>query len=144
MPDFDITTQAVNDTAPIHLKNAAGELLYADKERTKPIRIIVYGPGSDAYGVVEARQSARAVKRMQENDGKIVAVPHEDRVRETADDLATITVRFENFSYPPAKGAEGPALFAAVYSDQKLGFIARQVTKFVGDWGNFALASAES
>lgn len=134
---LDITTQAVDDTATIHIKNAAGELLYADVERTKPVQIIIHGPGSDAYGIVEARQSARTVKRMQDNDGKITVAPHEDRLRETAEDLAAITVRFDNFSYPPAGDATGPKLFAAVYADQRLGFITKQVTKFVADWGNF-------
>lgn len=141
---FDITTQAVADTATIHLKNAAGELLFADAERTKPVEIIIYGPGSKAYGIVEARQSARAVKRMQDNDGKITVAPFEERVRETAEDLAAITVDFRNFTYPPANGAQGAELFTAVYADQKLGFIAKQVTKFVADWGNFKTASPVS
>jgi hypothetical protein len=141
---FDITTQAVEDTATIHLKNAAGELLYADAERTKPVQIVIYGPGSKAFGLVDARQSARAVKRMQDNDGRVTVAPFEDRVRETAEDLAAITVRFENFSYPPAGKADGAELFAAVYADQKIGFIAKQVTKFVADWGNFKAASPAS
>jgi hypothetical protein len=141
---LDITTQAVSDTAVIHIKNAAGEPLYADEARTKPAQIVVYGPGSKAYGVVEARQSARAVKRMQDNDGKITVATPEERIRETAEDLAAITVRFENFTYPPAGKAEGAELFAAVYADPKLGFIAKQVTKTLGDWGNFKPASPGS
>lgn len=139
---FDITSQAVADTATIHIKNAAGELLYADAERTKPVQIVIYGPGSKPFGLVEARQSARAVKRMQDNDGKITLPPFEDRVRETAEDLAAITVRFENFAYPPAGKAEGAELFAAVYADQKLGFIAKQVQKTVADWSSFLPGSA--
>jgi len=139
---LDITTAAVEETATIHIKNAAGELLYADAERKLPVQIVIYGPGSDAFGVVEARQSARAVKRMQDNDGKISVAPYEQRVRETAEDLAAITVRFENFSYPPAGDAKGQKLFEAVYADKKLGFITRQVSKFVADWGNFKPGSA--
>lgn len=141
---LDITTQAVDDTATIHVKNAAGELLYADAERKKPVQIIIYGPGSAAFGLVESRQTARAVKRMQDNDGKITAAPFEERVREAAEDLAAITVRFENLSYPPAGKAEGAELFTAVYADPKLGFIAKQVTRFVADWGNFKAASPGS
>lgn len=137
---FDITTQSVDDTAVIHVKTAAGELLYADAERTKPVQIIIYGPGSKAYGLVESRQSARAVKRMQDNDGKISVAPFEERQRETAEDLAAITLRFENFAYPPAGKAEGAELFTAVYAEAKLGFIAKQVAKFVADWGNFKAA----
>ncbi len=134
---FDITKEAVEDTATIHVKNAGGELLFADADRTEPVQIVIYGPGSKAYGLVESRQSTRAVKRMQDNDGKITVAPFEDRQREAAEDLAAITVRFENFTYPPADKAEGTELFTAVYADAKLGFIAKQVAKFVADWGNF-------
>lgn len=141
---FDITTQSVAETATIHVKNAAGELLYADAERKKPLEIVIFGPGSAAYGVVEARQSARAVKRMQENDGKMTVAPYEDRIRDTAEDLAAITVEFRHFGYPPAGDAKGAKLFAAFYADQTLGFITRQVTKHVGDWGNFTPVSAAS
>ena len=141
---FDITSQAVNDTATIHVKNAAGEPLYADEAREKPVQIVIYGPGSKAHGTVEARQASRALKRMQDNDGKITAPTAEERVKETAEDLAALTLRFENFEYPPANGAQGVELFEAVYRDQKLGFIARQVTKAIGDWGNFLSGSAAS
>lgn len=139
---FDITSQAVVDTATIHIKNAAGEPLYADEAREQPVQIIVYGPGSKAHGAVEARQSSRALKRMQDNDGKITAPTAEERIKETAEDLAALTVRFENFAYPPAGDAQGAELFEAVYRDQKLGFIVRQVAKHLADWGNFRPGSA--
>jgi hypothetical protein len=141
---FNIATAAVAATAPLHIKSADGEPLYADDKRTVPMRIIVHGPGSKAYGAVESRQSARALKRMQDNDGKITAATQEERVAETAEDLASITIAFEGFEYQPPEG--GPALvgadmFRAAYADQGLGFITKQVTKFVGDWGNFKAAS---
>ncbi len=141
---LDITTQAATDTATIHVKNAAGETLYADAERTKPVQIVVNGPGSKAYAAVESRQSARALKRMADNDGKITGATAEERLKETAEDLAAITVRFENFTYPPAGDAQGADLFEAVYRDQKLGFITRQVSKHVADWANFTAGSATS
>ncbi len=141
---LNIALLAVTSTAALHLKNPAGELLFADAERTLPVRILVHGPGSKAYGVVESRQSARTLKRMQDNDGKITAATPEERVAETAEDLAAITSGFENFEYQP-EGAETPIsgedLFRSVYANQGLGFITRQVTKFVGDWGNFSAAS---
>lgn len=136
---MDITTQAVSDTATIHVKNAAGEPLYSDG---KPVQIVINGPGSKAFGVVESRQSARAIKRMQDNDGKVTAATPEERVAQTAEDLAALTVRFENLNYPPAGDAQGAELFAAVYRDPTLGFITRQVSKFVSDWGNFTPGSA--
>ena len=134
---FDITSQAVNEAATIHIKSAAGELLYADEARTLPVRIRIYGPGSKAAGLVDARQSSRAVRRMQDNDGKITVAPFEERLQETAEDLAALTIDFENVLYPPAGDARGAELFTAVYADQSLGFIVKQVKQFLGDWGNF-------
>ncbi|UAK25866.1 hypothetical protein [Sphingomonas nostoxanthinifaciens] len=136
---MDITTQAVADTASIHIKGANGAFLY---DGDKPVRIVVYGPGSKAFSAVEARQSARALKRMQDNDNKISIASPEQRASEEAEDLAAITVRFENLSYPPAGKADGAELFEALYRDPKLGFIPKQVTKFVADWGNFMPGSA--
>jgi len=142
---FDITTQAVADTTTIHVKNANGEPLYADGEaREKPVQIVVYGPGSKAYATVEARQTARSLKRMNDNEGKITAPTAEEQIAEAAEDLATLTASFNNFSYPPAGDAQGTALFEAVYRDQKLGFITRQVSKAVRDWGLFKPGSAAS
>ncbi len=131
-----ISSLAVAETAAIHLKGPTGELLYGDAERTKPVRIIVFSPGSAAFDALESRQSARTVKRLKANDGEIVAIGAEDRRRDTAEDLATITAAFENFEHddPSLSGYE---LFKAVYADPRLGFIAKQVSKFIGDWGNF-------
>lgn len=134
---FDITTQAVADTAPIHLKSATGEPLYADAERTKPVQIIMHSPGSKAFSAVETAQSARAVKRLKANDGELSATSAEERLQQTAEDLAALTVRFENFTYPPAGDAQGAELFKAFYADPKLGHFAKQVSKFVTEWSNF-------
>jgi hypothetical protein len=135
---LDITTQAVEETAFIHLKDAKGDRLFSDG---KPVGITIYGPGSPAYSVVEGRQTTRSLKRMNDNEGKITAASPDERRVETAEDLAAITVSLENFSYPPAGTAQGAALFQALYSDRTLGFIVKQVTKAVADWGNFSAAS---
>ena len=136
---LNIATLGVAATAAIHVKNAAGEPLYADDERTLPVRIIVHSPGSKAYGVVEARQTARVMKRANDNDGKFTAATPEERIVETAEDLASITVAFENFTY--GENLTGEELYRAVYLDPALGFIVKQVNKFSGEWGNFSAAS---
>ncbi|WP_231420875.1 hypothetical protein [Sphingomonas sp. Leaf205] len=141
---FNIAALAVAATAPLHVKSPTGEPLYADAERKLPILIHLYGPGSEIAGVIESRQSSRALKRMQDNDGKITAASREERITETSHDLASLTARFENFEYQPDGATEpltGEALFRAVYADQSLGFITKQVAKFFGDWGNFSAAS---
>lgn len=133
---MDILTQAVADTGALHLKNAKGEYMY---DGDKPVRVIVHAPGSKAFGAIEARQTQRAVRRMQDNDGKINLPEPEVRAAEEAEDLAAITVRFENLTLGDKTGDE---LARAVYSEPKLGFINRQVLKFINDWGNFTGGSA--
>jgi len=133
---MDILSQAVSDTATIHVKSAAGEPLYSDG---KPVRITIYGRGSKQYAVVEARQTARAIKRMHDNDGKITAATPEERVQETAEDLADLTATFENIEYGELQGQE---LFRAVYAEPRLGFIVDQMTRVLKDWGNFKPGSA--
>lgn len=137
---LNIATLAVAATAALHLKTADGEALY---DGEKPVRILVHGPGSRAYGVVEGRQTARAVKRMNENEGKLTAGTPEERRIETAEDLASITIGFENFTYGDGS-LQGEDLFKAVYNDPALGFVTKQVTKFIGDWANFRPASVVS
>lgn len=139
---MDITTIAVADTAAIHLKDARGEPLF-DKD-SNPVRIHVFGPGSKQFAAIEAKQSARALKRIQDNDGKATIAAPDQRAKETAEDLAAITARFENLTYPPAGDKQGAELFEALYLDRTLGFLTRQVTKFVDDWGNFSGGSATS
>lgn len=135
---MDVSTLKVADTASIHVKNAAGEPLY---DGDQPVRIVVHGPGSRAYSAVEARQTSRALKRMNDNEGKLTAPTAEERVAETAEDLAAITVAFDNLTYGDKKGSD---LFQAVYADPQLGFITAQVTKFLRDWGNFQTGSSAS
>lgn len=140
---FDIASLAVADTATIHLKSATGEPLYADAERTKPIRITIYSPGTKAFSTLETKQSARFVQRSKANDGAMSVITSEERIRDTAEDLATITASFENFTYGDGS-LQGQALFEAVYADPKLGFIPKQVVKVLGDWGAFSGKSQAS
>lgn len=137
---LNIATLAVAATAALHVKSADGTPLY---DGEKPVRIILHSPGSRAYGTVESRQTARAVKRMNENEGKLTAASSEERLAETAEDLASVTVAFEGFTYGDGS-LQGEDLFRAVYADPALGFITRQVTKFIGDWSNFKAASGAS
>lgn len=137
---LDISAEAVSDTGFLHLKDARGNLLFdADKN---PVGITLYGPSSPAYAIVEGRQTTRAVNRRNEADGKLALATPDQARAETAEDLATITVSFDNFTYPAAGDAKGAALFQALYADPKFGFVIPQVNKFIGNWGNFSVASA--
>ena len=135
---MDVNSLKAADRGTIHVKNASGEPLY---DGDKPVLIHVHGPGSRAYGTVESRASARALKRLNDNEGKITAPTAEERVAETAEDLAELTIGFDGLT---SGELTGKALFLAVYSDPRLGFIAKQVSKHVADWGNFKPGSGAS
>ena len=60
-----IASLAVAATAFLHLKGPDGAFLYDGKEK---VGIDLYGPGSPEFAQVEERQSARALKRMQDTD----------------------------------------------------------------------------
>ena len=136
---FDITTQAVAMSAALHVKDASGNLMFTADN--KPIRIYLHGPASPEYSRIEERQTQRALKRAQENEGKPTAPSPEDRRAQIAEDYAAVTIAFENFNYPPAGDVQGAAAFRAMYADPALGFIVNQITRFLADWGNFKPAS---
>ena len=137
---FNLATLAVAATAAMHVKDPAGNALFADKEGKLPVRILFHSPGSHAFAAVEGRQTARAVKRMNDNEGKVTAGTPEERRIETAEDLAAVTAGFENAEFGDGS-LQGEDLYLAVYSDPKLGFIVKQATKFLADWGNFKAGS---
>ncbi|MEH3121079.1 MAG: hypothetical protein PGN16_03720 [Sphingomonas phyllosphaerae] len=146
---MDMTTQRAAQTAPLHLRGLDGQLLYdtgADgkPDMDKPVRIHFYSPGSKQQAAAEHRATERALKRARDNDGQPTPATPEVRRNETAEDIAAVTARFENLTYPPAGEAQGEELFKALYNDVDLGHIVNQAVRFVSSWGNFKPASATS
>lgn len=141
---MDITTQRAAPTSALHLKGIDGNLLYSGGDPEKPVRIHFYSPGSKQAAMAEERATQRALKRMQDNDGKPTPASPDVRREEAADDLAAVTARFENLTYPPAGEAQGADLFRALYADPDLGFIPNQAAKFLGNWSSFKPGSATS
>jgi hypothetical protein len=131
---MDITTLAAKETTFVHFKSPRGEFLYTDG---KPVGATVYGPATKQFATVEGRQTARALQRREDNDGKLAVASPEERRAEAAEDLADLTVSLDNLSYPPAGDAQGTTLFCAFYADQSLGHFTSQVAKAVNDWGKF-------
>lgn len=131
-----ITVLAVAATAFLHLKGPDGTYLY---ENGEPVGIDMFGPGSHESAQIENNQSARAIKRMQDNDNKFSPPPLEEQRSQGAIDLAAVTSGFRHIEYDDANGQPltGTPLFVAVYSDLTLGWIKAQAIKFQADWGNF-------
>jgi hypothetical protein len=134
---FDISKLAVNETTTIHLRGADDELLFAEGDAIKPISITLYGPGTKAFSKAQAARNRATLERFQRK-GKNKA---DTTLEENAEFLACVTVSFNNFQY---RELEGYDQFKACYLDTKIGFIAEQVMKELGDWSNFTKGSTKS
>lgn len=133
----DIRKHAVEETGVIELVGADDAPLLGDDG--KPQTITVYGPGSKPYAKAQAAQNNRMVDKLKKK-GK-TDQSAEDKAREQAEFLAGCTKEMSpNIEYD---GLAGEALFKAVYSDATIGFIAEQVGKYLGDWGNFTKGSTK-
>ena len=132
---MDIRKFAVEETGALDLVSASDEPLIGDDGQ--PMVIVLYGPGSKAYAKAQAAQQNRMIDKLKKK-GKSDQTA-EEKVREQAEFLAGCTQEFSaNISYDDLKG---DALHRAVYADTSVGFIAEQVSKFLGDWSNFTKRS---
>jgi len=140
----DITKYAVSETSTLHLKDAAGNLLFEKDaegrdDPSKPVEVELYGPGSKEHAQANAKRSSRNIQRLRKKGNMELSA--DDMATEGAEYLAAITKGFNNLEYPGKTGVE---MFKAVYSNRQLGFIADQVQEHIGDWENFTKGSATS
>ena len=129
---MDIRKHAVEQTATLHLRDVDDELMYADDDKSMPITLKLYGPGSKEYASAQARQSNRLMDKLKRK-GKSDQTA-EQRASENAEFLADCTHSYENLEYGDLTGRD---MLVAIYSDQSIGFIADQVAKHINDWANF-------
>lgn len=134
---MNIKKFAVEPTKRLHLRDAADQLIYADDAKTLPMAVNLYGPGSKQYARAKAAQNAKIMEKLKRK-GKIEQTA-EQSAAETAEFLASCTMSWENVEYDQI--SETNALSIAIYSDESIGFIADQVSKELGEWGNFTKAS---
>lgn len=140
----DIKKFAVSATGHLHLRDAADELMFADgadgkPDPAKPIAVNLYGPGSKQYARAQSQQQNRMVDKLKRK-GKTDQTA-DQKAEEVAEFLAGCTAGFENLEYDQL---QGEALVKAVYMDPSIGFIAEQVGKHLGDWGNFSKPSTKT
>jgi hypothetical protein len=131
----DIRKFAVEETSILELVGADEAPLKG--EDGKPMTVTLYGPGSKAYARAQAAQSNRMIDKLKKK-GK-TDQSAEEKAREQAEFLAGCTKEFSsNIEYD---GLKGDVLYRAVYADSSIGFIAEQVAKHIGEWGNFSKGS---
>ena len=127
-----ISIAAIN-ASTFQLRNGQDELLWSDGQ---PVNVTVYGPGSKEYQKASAKATARAMERMKARSKFEQSA--DEKLVETANHLADITVGFDNLDYD---GLTGRDLAVGIYGDAQLGFIAEQVNKHSADWANFTKGS---
>lgn len=140
---MDIKKFAVSPTSRLHLRDAAGELMYAEdangnQDLSKPMAVNLYGPGSKEYVKAQTEMNNRIVARLQKK--KTDQTP-EQTVADKAKFLAGCTESWENVE---CDALTGNPLSIAVYSSSEIGFIAEQVGTHIGEWGNFSKPSTKT
>ena len=130
---FDVTQFELNDTAVLTVQNAKGDDDL--KVNGLPVKITLYGTGSEQFAKAEHKAMNAATARMQAAfRGKPIKNASEVNATELAEKLAACTANIENFPI------EGGAL--ALYSNNRLAYIRKQVVKFLDDDANFTKGSA--
>jgi hypothetical protein len=129
---MDIKRFAVQPTSKLHLRDASDNLMYADDAQTLPIAVNLYGPGSKQYAKAQTKQANNLMDKYKRK-GKAEQTA-EQRVAENADFLSDLVASWENLEYDQLTGRD---LSVAVFSDQSIGFISDQISKFVSEWSNF-------
>jgi hypothetical protein len=132
---MDIKRFAVEETSVLELRDAADVPMVDDVG--KSVTVTLYGPGSKPYAKAQAAQQNRMIDKLKRKGKSDQSA--EDKAREQAEFLAGCTKEFSaNFEY---EKLTGEALHKAVYADTSVGFIAEQVGKHLGEWGNFTKGS---
>lgn len=133
---FDLTQYELEDTATLTVQNARGDDDLIGADGVNPVTIVVYGSGSPQ--AVRALQKAGQAAQMRVQGmirGKIEKNAAEKAEQEQVDKLVACTKSINNFGeYTPEQ----------IYSNPKLGYITRQVVKFIDDDANFAKGSSKS
>jgi hypothetical protein len=131
--EFDISKYELEETAVLTVQNAKGDddLLGADG---KPVTIELYGGGSRQMVKALHKAGQAAQLRLQQLvRGKIDKQAAEKADQEMVEKLVACTKQISgNFPVSPAD----------LYANVKLGYITKQVVKFLDDDANFAKPSA--
>lgn len=131
---FNLDDLALSDTTTLQLKHPVSEeILYADKDKTEAVAIVLFGTGSRQYRNAITAMQNRALKR-----GKKQATAEQMR-DEGIELLVACSEKAINFSYA-GKPVNDEAAFRSLYGDAKFGWLKEQVDAALGDTANFLQA----
>lgn len=127
---FDIASKSVKPTTTIELEGPDGESLV--NEDGENLSITIYGPGSKEHSKAQDERNEAILESVRRGKKK---VGHGKQREMDAEFLAKCTKSFNGFVYKDFE--PGYHMFKAAYSDTSIGYIAEQVNKELGEWGNF-------
>jgi hypothetical protein len=128
--EFDVSQFELEETATLTVQNAKGDddLLV----NGKPVTIELFGSGSrEAVKALHKAGQAMQLRLQAMMRGKVDPKAAEKADAEMVEKLVACTKEIHNFPVAPRD----------LYSNPKLGYITRQVVKFLDDDSNFAKPS---
>ena len=129
---FDVSAYELEETAVLTVQNAKGDDDLIGADGKNPVTIELYGGGSRQAVKALHKAGMQAQLRMQALfRGKVDKKAAEIADAEMAEKLAGCTKAINNFPVEPL----------ALYSNPKLGYITKQVQKFLDEDANFAKPS---
>lgn len=133
--DFDLSEYEMEDIGVLTVQNikGTGDLIGADKKN--PVTIELFGSGSREAVKALHRAGLAAQRRLRAVfQGRDDPKAAEKAEAEMVEKLVACTKAINNF----------PVQAEAIYSNPKLGYITKQVVKFLDDDSNFAPGSSTS
>ena len=131
---FDISQYELEETATLTVQNAKGDDDLIGADGSSPVTIVLYGGGSRQMAKALHKAGQQSQLRLQQMmRGKIDKRSGETADAEMVEKLTACTQAINNF----------PIAASDLYANPKLGYITRQVTKFLDDDANFAKGSTK-
>lgn len=132
---FDVTQYELEETGILTVQNAKGDDDLIGADGINPVTIELYGAGSRQMVKALHKAGNAAQLRIQALvRGKSDKKAAENADAEMVEKLVTCTKAINNFPIAPAD----------LYANIKLGYITRQVQKFLDEDANFAKAPSNS
>jgi len=130
---FDISQYELEETATLTVQNAKGDDDLIGADGINPVTITLYGGGSRQMVKAQHKAGMQAQLRLQAMmRGKVDKRAGETADAEMVEKLTACTESITNFPIDPA----------ALYANTKLGYITKQVVKFLDDDANFMRGSS--
>lgn len=128
---FNLDSLALRDTTELQLVHpVTEELIFADREQTKPVSVILFGTSSKQY-----RNAISAMQNRQLRRGKKAATAELLR-EESVNLLVACSDKTLNLTYKDAP-VDNEEAFRALYSDPAYSWLKDQVDAALGDVSRF-------